>query len=90
MVAAAPDPMEWSDLAETSSAVSDLIGCLPDRVGGCVRGSSDRGPSVSRGVADAHQLLGIDSSNASCATLCQRSIGDRYRLLHVHFEPWAL
>ena len=42
-----------------------------------MQGSSDRGLLVSRGAANKHQLLGVDSSNTSCASLCQRSIGDR-------------
>ena len=64
MVAAAPVPMEWSDLAETSSAVSDSIGCLPDGVGGCVQGSSDRGP-----WSPEEQQMHINCLELSAATL---------------------
>ena len=74
MVAAAPFYVEWSNLAETSSAVSDSVRCLTDRVGGSVRGSSDWWSLVSRGAEVPHQLLGVDSSNSSSPGLCQGSI----------------
>ena len=74
VVAGAPDSLEWSNLAETSSAVGDSVRCLPDRVGGCLQGSSDRGSMVSRGTEDAHQLLGTDCSHASSASFCQGSL----------------
>ena len=73
MVAGAPDTVEWSNLAETSPADGDSVRCLPDRVGGCLQGSSDRGSMVSRGTEDAHQLLRTDRSNASSAGFCQES-----------------
>ena len=47
MVVRAPDPVEWSNLAETSSADGDSVRCLPDRVGGLLQGSLDRDPWVS-------------------------------------------
>ena len=74
VVAGAPDSLEWSNLAETSSAVGNSVRCLPDRVGGCLQGSSDRGSMVSRGTEDAHQLLGTDCSHASSASFCQGSL----------------
>ena len=43
VVAGAPDSVEWSNFAETLSAFGDSVRCLPDRVGGCLQGSSDRG-----------------------------------------------
>ena len=54
IMAAAPFYVEWSNLAETSSAVSDSVRCLTDRVGGSVRGSLDWWSLVSRGAEDAH------------------------------------
>ena len=74
VVAVAPDSLEWSNLAETSSAVGDSVRCLPDRVGGCLQGSLGRGSMVSRGTEDAHQLLGTDCSHASSASFCQGSL----------------
>ena len=74
MVAGAPDLVEWSNLAETSSAVGDSVRCLPNRVGGCLQGSLDRGSMVSRGTEDVHQLLRTDCSHANSASFCQGSI----------------
>ena len=44
VVAGAPDSLEWSNLAETSSAVGDSVRCLPDRVGAVCRGVRTGGP----------------------------------------------
>ena len=75
MVATAPLHVEWSSLAETSSAAVDSIRCLPDRVGGSVRGGSNRWPLVSRGAEVAHQLFRTDGSFPGSPGFCQGSFG---------------
>ena len=76
VVAGAFEPVEWSNPAETSSAVADSVRRLHDRVGSCLQGYPDGWSVVSRGAEDAHQLFGTVSSNIGCASLCQRSVGD--------------
>ena len=76
MVVTAPLHVEWSNLAETSSAADDSIRCLPERVVGSVRGDPNWWSLISRGAEDAHQLLRTDSSISGSPDLCQGSFGN--------------
>jgi len=64
--------MEWQRNCPATTRPCDRDGCLSDRLGGCMRGSANRGPVVSGRTAGTYQCTGADCRHVCCTGFRKR------------------